>query len=349
MSLGRSASYEKEAIDRGAMVFGVDADFHAAVLGGDEDEIRRVGRRIKTDESPNGNSSDNAIATWRGTITNFRTLPRHTLVIHWEAHLHRLQWGLTGEGVILDREDVDNWNQPGFVFHRPLEGGWQKNSVGGVPLSDIHPRARPFAINIATLSRVQTDAEYFRALIMDRDTTEWETRPGWAELAAQKGWHPKNRTAILTTRRKQSSSPLVRDTADYFVEEARRMAITAFQTVSYANGQTVLTIVKNKESGFATREELEEEIAALLKGQGNCCALTHHKFVVDELNPHLRPSLDRKDSSRGYVPGNLQVVTRAGNFFKSASDENDWDMKAKAMEKMAIAMQRARKRLASIR
>ena len=78
MSLGRSASYEKEALDHGVMIFGVDADFYAAVLSGEEDRIRRVGRRIKTDESPNGNSSDNAIATWRGTITNFWTLPRHT-------------------------------------------------------------------------------------------------------------------------------------------------------------------------------------------------------------------------------------------------------------------------------
>ncbi len=54
-------------------------------------------------------------------------------------------------------------------------------------------------------------------------------------------------------------------------------------------------------------------------------------------------SLDRKDSSKGYVAGNLQVVTRAANFYKSASDEADWVMKAKALEHMAAAIQRRRK------
>ncbi len=54
-------------------------------------------------------------------------------------------------------------------------------------------------------------------------------------------------------------------------------------------------------------------------------------------------SLDRKDSSKGYEPGNLQVVTRAANFYKSASDDADWALKAAALEQMAIAIQAKRK------
>jgi hypothetical protein len=42
------------------------------------------------------------------------------------------------------------------------------------------------------------------------------------------------------------------------------------------------------------------------------------------------------------VPGNLQIVTRAANFFKSASDDADWALKAAAMERMAIAIQQRR-------
>ena len=97
-----------------------------------------------------------------------------------------------------------------------------------------------------------------------------------------------------------------------------------------------------KEIGFS-RAELEAEIAALLARQHRRCALISHLFKAGDPNPHLRASLDRIDSGRGYVAGNLQVVTRAANFFKSASDAEDWALKAKAMEKMAFAMQQARK------
>lgn len=119
------------------------------------------------------------------------------------------------------------------------------------------------------------------------------------------------------------------------------MAGTAVQTAAYANGQTVLTTVKAKDIGF-TRAGLEEEIAALLKLQQNRCALSGYAFKPSIINPHLRPSLDRKNSTLGYVPGNLQIVTRAANFFKSASDDADWALKAAAMERMAIAIQQRR-------
>ena len=67
-----------------------------------------------------------------------------------------------------------------------------------------------------------------------------------------------------------------------------------------------------------------------------------YKFEPNAANPHLPPSLDRKDSNLGYVAGSLQIVTRAANFFKSASDEQVWALKATAIERMAFAMRRLR-------
>jgi hypothetical protein len=127
------------------------------------------------------------------------------------------------------------------------------------------------------------------------------------------------------------------------MSDISRMAETAFQTTAYANGQTVMAVVKNKDCDFTTREDLEEEVEALLKLQNFKCALTHHPFQRNEPNPHLRTSLDRIESSRGYISGNLQVVTRAANFFKSASDEDDWALKEKALIRMAISLQRKHK------
>lgn len=142
--------------------------------------------------------------------------------------------------------------------------------------------------------------------------------------------------------RKETVAPEVVEAADHVLSEIARMAVTAVHTAAYANGQTVVTLVKNKEIAF-TREELEDEIASLLKEQGHCCKLTGYDFTRKTSNIHLKMSLDRKDSSKGYVAGNLQVVTRAANFYKSASDDADWKRKASALEHMAVALQARRK------
>ena len=123
--------------------------------------------------------------------------------------------------------------------------------------------------------------------------------------------------------------------------EIARMANTAVRTAAYANGQTELRTVKPKDIGF-TRAELEEEIVYLLDQQCRRCALTGLSFRPNETNPHLKLSLDRKNSSLGYVPGNLQIVTRAANFYKSASDASDWQLKEDALYRVAVAIHRRR-------
>lgn len=342
MSLGKTASYRKEAMEQGVLVFGSEKAFHEAVISGDEAAIARAGALVKSDRYLRGGASENAYSVWRGSIVTFLTLPKNSLIVHWESDADFLHWGITAGDFFLAREETGSWGQPGLVFHRPLAGGWRKLSINGMPLSNLHPKARDVAVNMATLNRVQTDPDYLRTLIVGGDTTSWEQRPDWQQKARAVGWHPKDYAALRASRPDPTASPLVQEAANYFEEEVKRMAGTAIQTAAYANGQTILTVVKAKDIAF-TRAELEEEIAALLKHQDQRCALSGYAFKPGVTNPHLRPSLDRKDSSLGYVPGNLQIVTRAANFFKSASDEADWVLKADAMERMAIAMQQRRK------
>lgn len=342
MSLGKKALYRAEAIKCGALVFISEKRFYEAVVSGDEANITKYGRLIKTDQYPLGGAPENAHSVWRGGITTFRTLPRNSLVLHWEAGTDHLYWGLTEEIFSLDREEVTHGSQIELVFHRPLAGGWHDSSIGGIPLSNLHPKARDLAVNQATINRVQTDADYFRYLILDGDVSAWEKRNEWKKRAQAAGWHPKDLAAIRAARSNAATRPLVKEITDYFMEEIERMADTAIKTVAYANGQTAVVSVKVKNSDF-TKAQLENEIHALLKQQKYCCALSGYKFRENQTNPHLRPSLDRKDSSLGYVAGNLQIVTRAANFFKSASDDKDWELKAAAIERMAIAMQQRRK------
>jgi hypothetical protein len=345
MSLGKSGMHEKEALASGTLILDSEAALYQATIQGNDIEIQRSGRRLVNETYPKGGAPDAAIGIWRKTIGTFRTLPSNSLVIHWEAKLGHLYWGIpTGEPKLV-REEKNEWGQDSMVFNRPLDGGWHKATLGEIPLTNLHPKARDLAINQATLDEVKTDTEFFRQLITDGDTSPWTSRPDWIAKAKETAWVPKDVKVILAGRQKLLETPMIQEAADYLDAEIARMAGTSVQTAAYANGQIVTVTVKAKELGF-TRGELEQEIAALLKAQSDKCALTGFLFVANQPNPHLKMSLDRKDSSLGYVPGNVQVVTRAANFFKSASGASDWELKAKAIEKMAIAMQRARKKAA---
>ena len=339
MSLGRSGRFREEALSQGVLVFESTTDFHNAVTSGDEILIRRSGVLVRAERYPRGGAPDSAIDVWRRAIETFEALPSRSLVLHWEAEHDRLFWGIAIGEPTRVREHENAFGQRAIIFHRTLVGGWKTTSVGGVPLSFLHPKARDFAINQATLNRVQTDEGYFRALLRDESTENWESSQTWRAKAAEVGWRPKDVNRLLDVIHTKSVTSLIVGIADHLHAEIERMATAAFHTAAYANGQTVPTMVKEKTIGFRTRRDLEGEIMDLLHRQRSRCALTGYDFSRPTTNPHLLPSLDRKDSGKGYEVGNLQVVTRAANFFKSASDEVDWALKAKALKAMAIAMQ----------
>lgn len=345
ISLGRNATLREEALKHGALVFASEKTLFEAVMAGDETAIARAGRNVRDAKYPRAGVPEHAYMVWRRNIETFCSLPDDTLVVHWDAKKDRLFWGISGDAYERAREEPNDYGQTMYILHRGLVGGWRSTSLAGDALTDIHPRARDYAVNRATINRVIGEAGYFRALIRDEDTTSWEQQADWREKAKAAGWRPKDKTALRAARRKKTITPEIEEAAAHVldeIEEIKRMAATAVHTAAYANGQTVLTTVKNKDIGF-TREEIEEEIARLLKDQGHCCALTGYDFRQGNTNPHLKMSLDRKDSDKGYVEGNLQVVTRAANFYKSASDEKDWALKAMALERMAIAIQKRRK------
>lgn len=339
MSLGKGARYRGEAVENDVLVFQSEQEFYQAVRSGEQDVIARAGRKVRSVQHPKGNAPEAAWSIWKRSIETFEMMPPRTVVLHWEAERDHLYWGLTTGEPRLVREELNDFGQSGYVFHRPLTRGWRQHSINGVPLSNLHPKARELAINMATLNEVQTHADYFRALLLDEDVSEWHALPEWQTKAAQLRWKPKEVGTLRAAARARSVTLDIKETAAHFWQEIERMAVTAVQTAAYANGQTVLRVVKNKEIAFS-RSELEEEIADLLREQGYACALTGYDFRRADPNPHLRMSLDRKDSSRGYVPGNMQVVTRGANFYKSASDDADWAAKLTAMIRMAAAAQR---------
>lgn len=113
------------------------------------------------------------------------------------------------------------------------------------------------------------------------------------------------------------------DTKDYFV---RRMVKTAMTTAIYANGQKALRTVKNKEFRFVSPEEAEKYISELVDAQRELCAITGLPLMLDcrERDLELSPSLDRIDSDGHYEIGNLQVVCRFVNRWKSDGDDSEF-------------------------
>jgi len=349
MSLGKRARYRTEALAVGALVFQSEQRLHDAVVTGSAADIASAASMVKADRYPNANAPENAWAVWVRTIRTFHELPAGALILHWEGNEDRLHWGVVDDAPFIQvRTERNEFAQHGYIFHRRLRDGWRTSSIHGVPISNIHPHARRFAVNMATLNFVQSNCDYFRALILDGPTDKWTRQPDWAAAACSTGWHPKPvGTLRAALRARTITADVVQAVEQVFTEielfaEVTRMTGTALHTAAYANGQTELRVVKAKSIGF-TRAELEEEIAELLRRQANRCALTGFSFRSGEANPHLKMSLDRKDSRLGYIAGNLQVVTRAANFYKSASDDADWAQKADALHRMAVALQRLRK------
>jgi hypothetical protein len=104
-----------------------------------------------------------------------------------------------------------------------------------------------------------------------------------------------------------------------------RMAATAVQTAADANGQEV-SVRKKTKNLLLTELNLQQHIGKLLDSQANRCAITGLQLQFGDTlsDPAMLCSLDRIDSSKHYELGNLQVVCRFVNKWKSASNDAEF-------------------------
>lgn len=198
-----------------------------------------------------------------------------------------------------------------IVCHKPCDA-WSDKTKDGHQLlwRGLHPKARDFLSTEATLQKLSEDyAEYAIALILGNDLSQWHERDIWQN---------KNKSAS------KEYSPVTN--ATNLRKTAFRLARTAFNTTKQSNGQIISKSVKNKEFGFSTELQLEEYIIALIELQEGICPLTDLPLEMDEQNgdKELFCSLDRIDSDGHYEKGNLQVVCRFANRWKSSSDDEEF-------------------------
>ncbi len=196
-----------------------------------------------------------------------------------------------------------------YVCHKPCER-WSDKDLKGNRLEwgALHPRAAEFLFTEGTLQQLGSDnSAYAQSLVAGENLSPWHRRTDWIAKAQKSRKQPGT---VFNAREKTVS----------------RMAHTVETTVANASGQTVERVSKIKEMKFKDKYALETYLIALFESQDGVCALTEIPLQLDgELHDKaLACSLDRIDSDGHYEEGNLQVVCRFANQWKSDSDDEEF-------------------------
>ena len=138
----------------------------------------------------------------------------------------------------------------------------------------------------------------------------------------QEGRYPNARKYILQLS-KQSDTNIHENT---FTDSIERMIDTAWKTCNAATGNDRISAAKIKNFEFPSKEIAGKYVHDLLIRQDNRCNLTGIPLKTDREtdDPEFRCSLDRIDSNGHYEPGNLQVVCRFINRWKSDDDNAEF-------------------------
>ena len=151
------------------------------------------------------------------------------------------------------------------------------------------------------------NARYAIALINGENLSSWHEREDWRERVRKVGkgevidFDPKSLTIA-------------------------RMAQTAQDTTDSARGQEVTSTAKIKELGFNNQWQFEKYLRTLFDAQKGLCAITGLELQLDRAqdDEEMRCSLDRIDSDGHYEAGNLQIVCRFINRWKSDQDDGEF-------------------------
>lgn len=194
------------------------------------------------------------------------------------------------------------------VCHKPCNPWSNQNRKGNrLEWNALHPKAKHFLFTEGTLQKLSDDnAAYAMALIEGRNLSSWESQLSW------KG-------AIERSKRNPATI--------YNAWQKTVWAIldTVKNTINNSNGQIVERTVKNKELRF-TEDDLKAYIEALRESQEGLCAITGIplQFVGEADDNQMIYSLDRIDSNGHYERGNLQLVCRFINRWKSDGDNAEF-------------------------
>jgi hypothetical protein len=212
------------------------------------------------------------------------------------------------DDVEISRCKAVNFKRDGdevIELHKPTEAWRNRNTKGGLlSWSGLHPKARTFMFTEGTLQKIsEENAQYALALIAGESLDRWHQKRDWVTKSEKSRRYP-----VVTFSARQKAIV--------------RMVDTALDTVNNANGQIEIRLVKEKNTSLE-KNAFQEILDNLLTDQDRLCAITGIPLQLDGEydDKELLCSLDRIDSNGHYEAGNLQIVCRFINRWKSNSDD----------------------------
>jgi hypothetical protein len=137
---------------------------------------------------------------------------------------------------------------------------------------------------------------------------------------SQSPWMGKTEEAAVV------SGELVVSEPSPSLEDLRGRSIAYMVAMAFSardqSGLEKTSVVKDKQVRFESAEELRVHLDLLWKSE--LCALSGLQLDLSGSDPDLAPSLDRINSNRHYEVGNLQIVARFINRWKSDDDQSNF-------------------------
>jgi hypothetical protein len=121
----------------------------------------------------------------------------------------------------------------------------------------------------------------------------------------------------------QSNSGAITPAPTSLESSISRMVEAPKKTAKQSGNESV-TVQKYKEVRFETDEDFEKYLAQLHEAQAGLCALSGLPLQACEKGNLYSMSPDRIDSNGHYEPGNLQMVCRFINLWKSDTDNEQF-------------------------
>lgn len=309
VNLGLKNYLWPECLKRSTIAIHEDEDTWPFWLAGDREGY--IAHCIATKKTPAGITPTRPVASRWFNLASIVSSTENDLWIHREKD--ELWWTISRSGKLSisfqHALSPSGNSQHVYVLDKPVDPWSDRNKVGNrLNWRALHPKAQDFLFTEATLQQLaEGNAAYARALINGDDLSPWHSRSDWKAKADSSR---RNAATILNARQ--------RSIVD--------MAMMARATVAGANGQQVLRTVKEKKLLFTTQLGLENYITALLEAQEGLCAITglRLQFIGEHDDAELLCSLDRIDSDGHYEAGNLQVVCRFINRWKSNANDAEF-------------------------
>lgn len=305
-NFGRENLYWTQCLEGSHVATMQDERAHAYWEDGDRDGFIKFA--ISTLKTAKGLPPTTPVASRWFNLGTIVAESENDLWFHRQGDL--LWWTVTSPAPVAidrDRDPTAREGEPEIgVFYRKPARPWSNKTIRGNRLEwrALHPKSHDFFATEATFQGLGPEyAGFAVALVNGDDLSPWTDQKHWREKVAARSGNAGGR---VLNRREITIA---------------MMARTALETARNSYGQQELRKVKNKEVRFASQRELEAYLSLLWDSQEGLCSLSGlalQKYPPDD--PEFCASLDRIDSDGHYEAGNLQIVCRFINRWKSDDD-----------------------------